>query len=350
MPRNTAIFGPTFRGEGVVRLDDVTTDPRYALNAPHHGVPEGHPRMRSYLAVPVISRSGQVHGGLFLGHGAAGVFTKREEELVVGICAQAAIALDNARLYQEVQQTVQARDDFLAAVAHDLRTPLTAIKGQSQLLQRRASGEGLERIRDGLKRIDTTVTRMADQINELLDVARLRLGQPLEMDLRRVDLCALAHEAAEQWRASTTRHHIAVAGPTDGGLVGLWDEARLARVMDNLIDNAVKYSPNGGTVTVTLAVEQTPGGPVAVVSVADQGVGIPDSEQDRIFERFQRASNVVGMIAGTGIGLAGSRRIVELLGGQISVTSREGKGSTFTVRLPITPAEKEEPRPALAAS
>ncbi|MFN3648596.1 MAG: PAS domain S-box protein [Armatimonadota bacterium] len=111
MPRNTKIFSPTFSGEGVVRLDDVTQDPRYGQNPPYHGMPEGHLPVRSYLAVPVVSRSGEVLGGLFFGHEKPGVFTARAEQVVVGIAAQAAVAIDNARLYQEAQRELQQRQE-----------------------------------------------------------------------------------------------------------------------------------------------------------------------------------------------------------------------------------------------
>jgi len=105
MPRNTAVFGPTFAGEGVVRSEDITRDPRYGRNAPHRGMPEGHLPVRSYLAVPVVSRSGEVLGGLFFGHSEPGVFTERAERMVAGIASQAAIAIDNARLYSSVQES-----------------------------------------------------------------------------------------------------------------------------------------------------------------------------------------------------------------------------------------------------
>ncbi len=105
MPRNTAVFGPTFAGEGVVRSEDITRDPRYGRNAPHRGMPEGHLPVRSYLAVPVVSRSGEVLGGLFFGHSAPGVFTERAERMVAGIASQAAIAIDNAQLYRSVQES-----------------------------------------------------------------------------------------------------------------------------------------------------------------------------------------------------------------------------------------------------
>lgn len=116
LPRNTAVFAPTFRGEGVVRLDDVLADPRYGKNAPHHGMPKGHLPVRSYLAVPVISRSGEVLGGMFFGHPDVGVFTARSERVAVGIAAQAAIAVDNAKLYQSVQNTADRLNFSLASL------------------------------------------------------------------------------------------------------------------------------------------------------------------------------------------------------------------------------------------
>src|SRR5262249_51682162 len=136
MPRNTAVFDPTFRGEGVIRIDDVTKDPRFGKNAPYYGMPKGHLPVVSYLAAPVLSRSGEVLGGLFFGHHRAGVFTERHEEILVGVAAQAAIALDNARLYRSAQEAVRLRDDFLAAASHDLKNPLGVIRGRAQLLRR----------------------------------------------------------------------------------------------------------------------------------------------------------------------------------------------------------------------
>jgi PAS domain S-box-containing protein len=130
LPRNTAIFAPTFHGEAPVRLDDVTADPRYGRNPPHHGVPAGHLPVRSYLAVPVVSRTGEVHGGLFFGHGQPGRFTERHERLVVGVAAQAAIAIDNARLYEAERsartdaEDAQSRLQFLATAGELLGSTL----------------------------------------------------------------------------------------------------------------------------------------------------------------------------------------------------------------------------------
>lgn len=142
MPRNTPIFAPTFTGKGVVRLDDVTQDPRYGHNPPYQGMPEGHLPVRSYLAIPVISRSGEVVGGLFFGHREKGVFAERAERIVVGIAAQAAVAIDNARLYQQVTTELAERKRAEAL--------LTA---QKNLLEQIARGAGLAMVLDALARM-----------------------------------------------------------------------------------------------------------------------------------------------------------------------------------------------------
>jgi PAS domain S-box-containing protein len=337
MPRNTAVFAPTFRGECVVRLADVTQDPRYGHSEPYHGMPPGHLPVRSYLAVPVVSRSGEVLGGLFLGHSRAGVFTERAEQLVVGIAAQAAIAMDNARLYQDAEQAVHLRDDFLATVSHDLKNPLGALKGTAQLLQRRlrrASLPEAEFVIEGLGRIDDTATRMARMINSLLDITRVQMGQSLPLDPQPTDLVALAREVATDCQEATEQHRLQVQ-TTIAALIGHWDRDRLERVLENLLSNAIKYSPEGGTVTISVAQEMRAAEPWAVLTVQDHGVGIPAADLPRLFERFERGRNVRGLIAGTGLGLVAAQQIVEQHNGTIAVESQEGVGTTVTVRLPL---------------
>jgi excisionase family DNA binding protein len=356
LPRNTSLFGTTFRGERVVRLDDVRRDPRYGRNAPYRGLPPGHLPVVSYLAVPVVSRTGEVLGGLFFGHPEPGVFTERSERVVVGLAAQAALAIDNARLYRQAQQAVQQRDDFLAAVAHDLKGPLTALKGYADVLKRqvkrrteqgRSLGEAdLGHMVEGLDQIGHSAVRMARMINGLLDLARLQLGQPLELERRPVDLVVLAEAAVAVYRQTRRSGPPVRVQTSEAQLVGEWDMARLERVLDNLLSNAVKYSPDGGPVTVTVRREDgepadpaaggTGGAPTwAVLAVEDHGLGIRAADLPHIFERFWRAGNVGSRVGGAGIGLAVAREIVEQHGGTISVESREGIGSTFTVRLPL---------------
>ena len=180
MPRNTAVFGPTFRGEGIVRLADVRADPRFGLNDPYWGMPPGHLPVVSYLAVSVVARSGEVLGGLFFGHRDGGGFHRAPRAHRRGSGGPGRSRLDNARLYREAQRALAVRNEFLVAVAHDLRTPLTAIKGSAQLLLRQANRPGgipPERLAAGLAGLDTSATRMSRLVDHLLDVAHDPAGR-----------------------------------------------------------------------------------------------------------------------------------------------------------------------------
>jgi signal transduction histidine kinase len=185
-------------------------------------------------------------------------------------------------------------------------------------------------VREGLARIDQTATRAAAQVDELLDLARLQMGGPLELERQSVDLIELTRGVLAQHGVASDRHELRLESD-EPEIVGDWDEPRLRRVIGNLVDNAIKYSPNGGLVEVRVSRE----GDEAMLAVRDHGLGIPAAEMERIFERFQRAANVIGRIKGTGLGLASARHIVEAHQGTIRVESREGEGTTFTVRLPL---------------
>ena len=146
----TGLFGPTFRGEGAIRIGDVAEDARYAQNPPYNGMPKGHLPVRSYLAVPVLSRTGDVMGGLFFGHAEPNIFTEQAEHIVVGLAAQTAIAMDNARLFLEVQQWIQVRETCLfLMVSYELKTPTASIVGYAQLLEKRSKLEGTSETRQG---------------------------------------------------------------------------------------------------------------------------------------------------------------------------------------------------------
>jgi signal transduction histidine kinase len=347
LPRNSGLFGPTFRGEGIVRLANVRLDPRFGQNPPYYGMPPGHLPVVSYLAVPVIGRSGEVLGGLFFGHAEPGVFTERAEQLVVGLAAQAAVAIENARLYQQAQQEIEERrraetekQAFVDAVAHDLQNPLGAAKAQAQLLARRVRRgvADAETIGAGLTAIDGAVSRASRLITELLDVAHMEADRPLDLHRTPTDLVALARDCVADAEAASPQHVIRLEAET-AEVVGIWDAARLGRVLANLLSNAVKYSPPTSEVVVRVGRVDGEEGAVALLAVVDRGVGIPAADLPRIFNRFHRGGNVAGRFAGTGIGLWGAQRIAAAHGGTIAIDSREGAGTTVTVRLPLAPTE-----------
>jgi PAS domain S-box-containing protein len=229
------------------------------------------------------------------------------------------------------------KDAFFSAASHDLKSPITVIKGTAALLARRLAhvdSPETEPLALGLAKIDEMATKMTALLNELLDVTRLRLARPLELDPRPVDLVALARRAVAEYQATTDLHALRLVYAADE-VVGRWDGARLERVLANLLSNAVKYSPNGGEIVVSVATENQSDADWAMLAVKDQGMGIPAADQPHIFNRFHRAYNVRAHIQGTGIGLASARYIVEQHGGSISVSSEEGAGATFTVRLPL---------------
>lgn len=247
---------------------------------------------------------------------------------------------ERARLTREraeADAALRARDETLATVSHDLRTPLTSIRMSVQLLQRRlAQGANIRPgdLAAGLARIEEQTTQMARMLDDLLDVARLETGRPLDLHREPCDLLALVRKAAADVQRTAERHTVRVHAEAPE-LVGELDCARLERVLQNLLSNAVKYSPNGGFVDVSLRREEAGDQAWAVLAIRDYGVGIPPEDLPRVFERFYRASNVSQRIGGTGLGLAGARQIVEQHGGEIAVDSQPNAGSTFTVRLPL---------------
>jgi PAS domain S-box-containing protein len=239
---------------------------------------------------------------------------------------------------QEITERSRAEADrvaFLDSVAHDVKNPLGAVKGQAQLLRRRLRRgvDDLGALETSLDAIETGVNEATALIEELLDAAHLRAGRPLELRPAAVDLVVLAEAAVEETRRNTTRHGVRLVAEAPSVVVEV-DEARLRRVLGNLLGNAVKYSPEGGKVVVRVGREEDDAGSWAAIAVSDEGIGIPAADLPHLFERFRRGGNVAN-IGGTGIGLAGAKQIVEQHGGTIGVESAEGEGSTFTVRLPL---------------
>jgi signal transduction histidine kinase len=228
---------------------------------------------------------------------------------------------------------------FVEAAAHDLKGPLTTIKGQSQLMRRRLqrnAGGAPSSLTGGLDAIDDATDKAILLIHELLDAAHLRAGRALDLDRHLVDLVDIARAVATDLARTTNNHSIRVEAGSDQVVI-LGDSIRIERVVGNLITNAIKYSPDGGEILVTVARDDSDPQPWATVTVKDQGVGIPTIDLPHIFERYRRGSNV-GAIGGAGVGLAGVRQIIEQHDGTVAVESEERRGSTFTLRVPLAAA------------
>lgn len=224
------------------------------------------------------------------------------------------------------------RHVFLAGLAHDFRQMLAVVLGTTQLAERRmVAGVSSDAVIAALRSIGVAANQMVLLIAELE-------GRALER--RPVDLGAMAQKVAAQHHGISECHRllVIVEDATCGPIIGQWDACKLERALDNLIGNAFKFSPAGGSVTIEVGREagSMVGAGVAVVRVRDEGVGIPVHDVPYVFERLRRAENVVTAIPGTGVGLAVVKQIVEQHGGTAQVTSELGSGSTFTIRLPLS--------------
>ncbi len=354
MPLDTDIFTPTFKGEGTVRIDDVTKDPRYGKNSPFYGMSEGDLRVTSYLAVPVISRSGEIFGGLFFGDSAAGVFTDRSARIIEGLAAQAAIAMDNARLYETAQrarteaehaaaenerlyrqalESSQLKEEFLATVSHELRNPLNAILGWSRML--RSGQVPPESMPKALNTIERNAQAQAQLIDDLLDVSRIITGK-LRMDVRPADPNLFIEAAMEAVRPAAEAKGIRLQRIIDTGLVSVpGDPIRLQQVVWNLLSNAIKFTPRGGLVQVRL---ERVNSHVEII-VSDTGQGIAPEFLPHVFDRFRQADQrTTREHGGMGLGLAIVKNLVELHGGSVRAASPgPDQGATFIVRLPVVP-------------
>jgi len=237
----------------------------------------------------------------------------------------------------------RARELLVASLSHDLKHPLTAIQAETDLACGRLERLGraaVEQVGDRLSRITAGSRRSEQMIAELVDLSRLESGEVLALDTQPIDLFAIASRTIEKHRAIAYGHALRLDG-LPGAVVGRWDYFRLERVLANLAGNALKFSAEGTEVVVAVAPDCTPGW--ARLTVADQGMGISAAELPHVFEPFRRGAKVHAGTPGHGIGLAGVRQIVQAHGGTIAVDSREGAGTTVTVRLPMAPPNGAHP-------
>ncbi|HEX6291524.1 MAG TPA: GAF domain-containing protein [Herpetosiphonaceae bacterium] len=239
------------------------------------------------------------------------------------------------------RQIEAEKDQFLSIVSHELKTPLTSIRGLNDLARRRLlRGAAPEEVLRNLEGVSQQVLRMEGLIADLLDIRRLETGA-LPLLFSPLDLTILAREAGERAQSMTERHTIEVRTAPSAAMFVSADRTRLEQVLDNMLSNAIKYSPEGGTITLALTREAGQ----ALMRVSDQGIGIPETGRERLFERFYRGANVVASeYGGLGIGLALSREIVTRHGGTLTLESTSARGSTFLIRLPLLPIRDEERR------
>lgn len=342
--------GPGAR-DAVLRSNDTHADQRFLLPAAAGATAPPAMSMRSYLAVPVVSRSGELVGRLVFGHPEAGLFSERTERIVGGIAAQAAVAIDNTRLYEaaqraaeerkdlleserlaraEAERTSNMKDEFLATLSHELRTPLSAILGWAQVLRRGTRGpEDLQR---GLQTIERNARAQAQLIEDLLDMSRITSGKVM-LDIQTVAPAVFIDAAIETLRPAAEAKNIRLEKDYDAGtgmIAG--DPARLQQVIWNLLSNAIKFTPRDGLVQVLVH----PQGANVRIDVRDSGAGIAPAFLTHVFERFRQGdSSTTRQHGGLGLGLSIVKHLIEQHGGTVAVSSEgEQRGACFSVELP----------------
>nr|WP_269724698.1 PAS domain-containing protein [Sphingomonas sp. PAMC 26617] len=370
-PRATAIFGPTFRNEGVIRSDDILADPRYGKNAPHRGMPTGHLPVRSYLAVSVVSRSGGVLGGLLFGHPEPGRFTERHEGLIQGLAGQASVAIDNARLIQQVQeanetleQRVHERTDELehaqealrqaqkmeavgqltGGIAHDFNNLLTGIIGSLDMMQRQMAKGDNSKIERYATTAMTSANRAAALTHRLLAFSRRQPIDPKPVNANRLVT------GMEELLRRTIGEAIALEVVTAGGLwQTLCDPHQLESAILNLAINARDAMPHGGSLTIetcnahldnayTARQRDVRPGQYVCICVTDTGSGMSADTIAKAFEPFF-TTKPIGQ--GTGLGLSMIYGFARQSEGYAKIYSEIGQGTTVKLYLPRYYGEAE---------
>lgn len=333
VPRATALLAPTFNGRPPVRIDDVLKDPRYGKNLPHRGIPDGHPPVRSYLAVPVLSRTGATLGALFFGHAQPSQFTEREQRIAVQLASHAATALDNARLFSEQQRLIKELektnvelDQFAYAASHDLRAPLRGISNLAGWIEEDLGTSTPKKVREHIAMLKGRAARMDKLISGLLELARVgRVRQKPE----RVDVTELLHETIDLL-SPPEASRILIIGAMP---MIVAERVALQQVFLNLIGNSIQH---GGRSDIVVRISSTERADDHEFSVADNGVGIPPEHHERVWQIFQTLQ-ARDVLESTGIGLSIVKKQVEANGGRAWIEPHPKEGATLKFTWPKRP-------------
>jgi len=331
--------GRAARTREVLQIADLDAEPK-PLD-PHLAVLHAS-GWRSLVAIPLV-RPDRVVGALVVRRKSTGSFTDETCELLAAFASQSAVALTNARLYQQLEQqsvalaeASQHKSEFLASMSHELRTPLNAVIGFSEVLLERMFGDLNERQEDYLEDIHSAGRHLLALLGDILDLSKVEAGR-MELDLTTFPLDDVLVQALSLVRERAALHGIRLTLEAADGLGPVTaDELRLKQVLLNLLSNAVKFTPDGGRIVVRAWRD----GDEVDVTVTDTGIGIAPADQERIFDSFQQGERSASSSEGTGLGLTLSRRIVELHGGRLWLTSTPGEGSTFGISFPQPDADR----------
>jgi GAF domain-containing protein len=335
---------PLRKGEGLmgraaemrepIQIPDITQPGAYQSSVRDTLIRFGY---RALLSVPLL-REDQIIGSLSFNRKAPGEFPPEVVDVLKTFATQSALAIQNARLFREIadksaqlEAASRHKSEFLANMSHELRTPLNAIIGFSEILAEKMFGDINEKQTEYLQDILESGRHLLSLINDILDLSKIEAGR-MELELSEFDLPNAIENALILVRERASRRGIALGHSIDErlGMIG-GDERKVKQVLLNLLSNALKFTPEGGRIDIDARLHDG----VAEVSIADTGVGIAPADQDAVFEEFRQVGTADKKAEGTGLGLALSRKFIELHGGRIWVKSEVGAGSTFTFTLPV---------------
>lgn len=334
-------FSTEFKERKTIRSDDLLADPRFGDTSPFDRIAPGDTPVRSGLAVPVVSRTGDVLGSLVLGHSRTAAFTERHERIAMSIASWASVAKDNARLYaaeraarSEAEAANKAKSAFLATMSHELRTPLNAIGGYADLLEVGVHGELTEMQHRDVTRIKRSQRHLLSLINDILNFAKIEAGR-VSYAVRPMiiadHLPELESLIAPQLKEKELEFEFRCRDPACAAYA---DPEKVQQIVLNLLSNAVKFTDRGGRIVLKCRADDE----FVMIMVQDNGSGIAKSRLNMIFDPFiQLDRGTTSQHEGTGLGLSISRDLARAMGGDLIAESEVGEGSTFTLSLPLRP-------------